>query len=122
MSLDDPAQADPAREQVPGSGLTVAETLAMLRAGAVLVDVRTPSEYRMSHAVPAIHIQLGWLATDLPAMAPGRAVVTICSYGNRSSQGAARLAADGHRAFFVAGGLTSWREAGERVVGSPPGW
>lgn len=104
-----------------GAGLSVAQTLAELRAGAVLVDVRTTNEYRLSHASPAIHIQLGWLATDLPVQAPGRTVITICSYGNRSSQGAVQLAADGYRAFFVAGGLSAWREAGERVVSSPPG-
>ncbi|WP_051208119.1 rhodanese-like domain-containing protein [Propionicicella superfundia] len=102
-----------------GSGIGVGEALAELRAGAVLVDVRTPNEYRTAHAQPAIHIQLGWLATDVPAQVPGRTIVTICSYGNRASQAAAQLAADGYRAFFVRGGLAAWREAGERVVSTP---
>lgn len=101
-----------------GSGIGVPDALAELRAGAVLVDVRTPSEYRREHASPAIHIQLGWLATDVPAQLPGRTIVTICSYGNRASQAAAQLAADGVRAFFITGGLRAWRAAGESVVAS----
>lgn len=55
----------------PGSGIGVPDALAELRAGAVLVDVRTPSNCRREHASPAIHIQLGWLATDVPRAASG---------------------------------------------------
>lgn len=105
--------------QSVGEGLTVGQTLSMLRQGAVLVDVRTPSEFRAGHAFCAVNIQLGWLATDIPVEYPDRTIVTICSYGNRSSRAAADLVSDGIRAFFVAGGLASWRQAGERVVLSP---
>lgn len=113
---------DTAADLPSGSGISVAEALAQLHDGAALVDVRTPSEYRMAHAQPAIHIQLGWLATDVPVQLPGRTIVTICSYGNRASQAAAQLAADGYRAYFVRGGLAAWRDAGERVVASPPAY
>ncbi len=112
---------EPRRGPEPGSGLTVKEALAKLHAGAVLVDVRTPSEYRASHALPAIHIQLGWLATDVPAQIPGKSIITVCSYGNRASQAARQLAADGYDAYYISGGLSSWRAAGEKVVASPPG-
>lgn len=113
--------ADDDSDDVPsGSGISVAEALARVHDGAALVDVRTPSEYRVAHAQPAIHVQLGWLATDVPVQLPGRTIVTICSYGNRASQAAAQLAADGYQAYFVRGGLAAWREAGERVVASPP--
>lgn len=117
MSATDDA---PAPDHVaPGGGLTVAQARDELARGAVLVDVRTPSEYRHGHAFPAIHIQLGWLATDVPVQIPGRTIVTICSFGNRASQAAAQLAADGIRAFYITGGLSAWRDAGELVVSSP---
>lgn len=112
---------DAGREPLPGTGITVAQTLAELRTGAVLVDVRTPSEYRHQHAPMAINVQLGWVSTEVPLIADGRTVITICSYGNRSSQAARLLAGAGHRAFYVHGGLTAWQAAGERAISTPTG-
>lgn len=88
----------------------------------MMIDVRTASEYRHGHAPMAINVQLGWVSTEVPLLAEGRTVITVCSYGNRSSQAARLLAGDGWRAFYLDGGLTAWRGAGEKVVSSLPGW
>ncbi len=106
----------------PGTGISVRQVLAELATGAVLIDVRTNSEFRHGHAPMAINVQLGWLSTEAPILAAGRTVITICMHGNRSSQGARLLALDGWRAFYVLGGLTAWTAAGERVISSMPGY
>ncbi|AKL68306.1 rhodanese-like domain-containing protein [Streptomyces sp. Mg1] len=91
-------------------------------AGAVVLDVREPEEYRAAH-VPGAHLApLSTLAAALPRVPKGRTVYVICASGNRSQWAADRLAAVGMDALSVAGGTRGWAGAGRPVVtGSAPG-
>ncbi|MBN9139954.1 MAG: rhodanese-like domain-containing protein [Micrococcales bacterium] len=100
------------------TSVSVAQARALLDDGAVLVDVRSPQEWRSEHAPAARHIPLDQLerrAGDLPAGTP---VVVMCHSGVRSAQGAAVLRRKGVDAHSLRGGIVAWRRAGERVTGA----
>lgn len=96
--------------------LSVAATLLLIEQGAVLLDVRSPSEFRAGHAPGSQHVGLPWVALDAPAVIGDRPVVTVCSSGYRSSQAAAVLARAGSRAYSLSGGLHAWQRAGQPLV------
>lgn len=100
-----------------------AEAVALVDAGAVLLDVRESAEWAAGHAPRARHIALGELpgrAAELPA---GRPVVTVCRSGMRSSRAAALLGRQGYEVSNLAGGMEAWQRAGLPVVakGGRPG-
>ena len=64
--------------------------------GAVLLDVREPSEWRAGHAPKARHIPLNDLDRRRKELPAGREIITVCRSGNRSARAAGILAADGH--------------------------
>ncbi|WP_030577432.1 rhodanese-like domain-containing protein [Streptomyces anulatus] len=92
------------------------------KAGAVVLDVREPEEYRAGHVPGAFLAPLSTPAAALPRVPEGRTVYVICASGNRSQWAADRLAAVGMDAVSVAGGTRGWAGAGRPVVtGSAPG-
>jgi phage shock protein E len=58
----------------------------ILRAGAVIVDVRTGSEYRAGHIQGSINIPLDRISGEIDKIRGlKKAVITVCRSGNRSS-------------------------------------
>ena len=96
----------PAAEEVD---LTVAR--ALWAAGDPVVDVRTPQEYAAGHVAGAVNVPLDRLPFALGDLPPGQ-VLTVCSLGNRSRQGAERLARLGRPAVSLRGGTKAWTAAG----------
>ncbi|MFE1440197.1 rhodanese-like domain-containing protein [Streptomyces sp. NPDC058739] len=90
-------------------------------AGAVVLDVREPEEYRLGHVPGARLAPLSVPAAALPHVPRGRQVYVICASGSRSQWAADRLAATGLDAVSVAGGTRGWVDSGRPVVaGSAP--
>jgi rhodanese-related sulfurtransferase len=88
-------------------------TAAGLRdAGAVVLDVREPSEWAEGHVPGATLIPLGELARRASELPHDGTIVVICLSGNRSAQGRDILLAAGYEATSVDGGMTAWRAAG----------
>jgi rhodanese-related sulfurtransferase len=88
-------------------------TAAGLRdAGAVVLDVREPSEWAEGHVPGATLIPLGELARRASELPHDGTIVVICRSGNRSAQGRDILLAAGYEATSVDGGMTAWRAAG----------
>jgi hydroxyacylglutathione hydrolase len=88
--------------------------------GAVLLDVRETSEWRAGHAPGAIHIpyeDVRARAREIPA---GRAIVTYCTGGVRSSLAASILEAAGRDVANLRGGFTAWRKAGLPISREKP--
>lgn len=87
-----------------------------------LIDVRTPAEFRASHAAGARLIPLDRLdpAAVLAARAPAdvdQPLYVICRSGSRGRQACERFAAAGFRgAVNVEGGTAGWARAGLPVV------
>ncbi|MFJ3975284.1 rhodanese-like domain-containing protein [Streptomyces sp. NPDC090021] len=91
-------------------------------AGAVVLDVREPEEYRAGHVPGARLAPMSTLAATPPRIPEGRTVYVICASGNRSQWAADSLAAVGMDAVSVAGGTWGWVGVGRPVVtGSAPG-
>ncbi len=78
---------------------------AHLQQGAVLVDVRTPEEYRGGHLPNAINIALEELTARLPARVPDRnqAVLLYCLSGARSGLARRQLKQLGYANVFNLG-------------------
>jgi rhodanese-related sulfurtransferase len=86
----------------------------LMRAGALMVDVREDGEFAQaripgSHSLALSRLEMG----ELP-LAEGQAVVFLCASGNRTNVHAARLArkAGDAEAYVMAGGLSAWSRAG----------
>jgi len=89
---------------------------ALLDAGALVLDVREPHEWRAGHAPKARHIPLGELPQRLSEVPANRIVVTVCRSGMRSRQAAALLAREGRQVTNLAGGMHAWARAGLPVT------
>ncbi|HEX8966420.1 MAG TPA: rhodanese-like domain-containing protein [Chloroflexota bacterium] len=82
-------------------------------AGAVLIDVRQPEEWRQGHAPKARLIPLGALQSHLAEIPRDREVLLICRSGNRSGAAQRQLLRLGYQQVYnVAGGMNAWAGAG----------
>lgn len=85
--------------------------------GAVLLDVRTPDEYRQGHIEDSVNLPL-----DRISKAPGKIpekttpIFVYCLSGARSSQAASSLKSMGYTQVVNIGGINAWR--GKIVTGS----
>ena len=79
----------------------------------ILVDVRTPTEFKDNHIKGAINIPAPDLRERHTELDPGKPVVLICSSGNRSSLAASILKRYGFKDIYnVAGGMSGYSAAG----------
>jgi len=95
--------------------------LGLQAAGGVLLDVREDDEWAAGHAPGAVHVPLAEVG-DAASRFDGQQVLAVCRSGGRSAKAAELLATAGIDVRNVAGGMTSWAEAGLPVVrddGSP---
>jgi hydroxyacylglutathione hydrolase len=84
--------------------------------GAVLLDVREESEWRAGHAPGAIHIPYEDVRARAREIPPGRAIVTYCAGGIRSSLAASILESSDRDVANLRGGFTAWQRAGLPVA------
>lgn len=96
--------------------IDVAGARTLLRAGALLVDVRTPAEWDAGHAPDAVHVPLETVPAQASALPRDRVVVVICRSGRRSQAAVAELGARGFDAHNLTGGMLAWVQAGLPVV------
>ncbi len=85
-------------------------------AGAVVLDVRRPDEYRSGHVPGAVLIPLDQLAARQDEIPEGDPLYVICAVGGRSLTAARALVDAGYSAVSVAGGTNGWIERGGDVV------
>jgi rhodanese-related sulfurtransferase len=84
--------------------------------GAVVVDVREPTECLAGHVPGARLIPMGQLASRLDELPRTEPVYLICQSGNRSSSMAAFLERAGFDVRSVSGGTAGWAAAGRPLV------
>ena len=100
--------------------VSVAQAAALRDAGAMVIDVREPSEWVAGHIQGATLIPLGQLASRLAEVPTGRSIVVVCHTGNRSAQGRDILRAAGYlTSTSMTGGMAAWAGAGQPIVTGP---
>jgi rhodanese-related sulfurtransferase len=85
--------------------------------GALIIDVRTPEEFKNGHIDGSLNIPLdkigeamAWLQKDVP-------IVVVCASGNRSAHAVMVLKANGFEKVYNGGG---WNSLGDLKAGGCP--
>ena len=90
--------------------------LAAHQQGALLLDVRSPAEFRSERVQGAVNLPLESVnATTVHALLQGReqaTVLLLCASGGRARTAAQRLASSGLKTLVVQGGTNSCAQAG----------
>ena len=79
-----------------------------------VLDVRQNSEYAEGHLPGSAHVELGQLASTVPDVGPGDAV--MCGHGERAATAASLLESAGKEAAVVIGGPDDWAAATGRPL------
>jgi rhodanese-related sulfurtransferase len=101
-------------------GVSAAEATTLInRRNAVVIDLRTASEYAQGHLPMARNVEFGELQAKIGQIAKnkGNPVVLVCQTGQQS-QKASRIVSDAGFAevHVLQGGLDAWQKAGMPVV------
>ncbi len=84
----------------------------LLKAGAVIIDVRTKAEFASGHIRGATNIPLQELAANLHRLPRESPVVVCCASGMRSASARSMLVAKGYSRVYDGGG---WRRLASRI-------
>jgi rhodanese-related sulfurtransferase len=108
---------DPQTLQV--THLTTAEFAAIINNGGILLDVRTPNEYREAHLENAS--ELDYYSNDFEknalALPKDKDVYVYCMKGGRSASASEILLKQGHpNVYNLLGGIHGWESEGLPVV------
>ena len=80
---------------------------ALLREGAVIIDVRTPKEFAGGHIEGSLNIPLNTLPSALKKIKKEKPVITCCASGMRSASAEKILRANGFTKVYDAGSWVS---------------
>jgi rhodanese-related sulfurtransferase len=92
------------------------EAVALLDAGAFLLDVRENEEWAAGHAPQATHVPMGEIQDRASELPVDRTVVCMCRVGGRSGAVAKALVVGGYDVRNVDGGMLAWAAAGLPVI------
>lgn len=108
--------------QTDAAGVNTTQTRSLVRQGALLIDVREPEEFDVSHLAGAINIPMDQiLEHGLPdGSGPDGPVVTYCTIGRRSGIVAKRLNDEGVRAYNLVGGILGVAQDAPDWIEPPP--
>ncbi|HZV18252.1 MAG TPA: rhodanese family protein [Sphingobium sp.] len=95
--------------------LSPAQAQAAIKAGATLVDIRSPDEHAREHIAGAVDMPLDRLDCDT---LPDGAVIFHCRSGMRTRSNADTLAAaaQGRPCYILDGGIDAWRACGQATA------
>ncbi|NNV57178.1 rhodanese-like domain-containing protein [Limnovirga soli] len=77
-----------------GLGSKTAELKELLSAGAIIIDVRSPEEFKGGHLHKSTNIPLQVLSQSINKL-KGKTVITVCASGGRSGMAATMLQKEG---------------------------
>ncbi len=89
---------------------------AEVPADAALLDVREADEWNAGHAPGARHLPMSELTTRMGEVPADDPLYVVCRSGGRSARVVQYLAAQGHPALNVDGGMQQWAAGGRPVV------
>ena len=91
----------------------------LVEAGALLLDVREPDEWRTGHAPAATLISMASVHDRHNELPHDRRIVVMCRSGGRSAAVTDSLIAAGFDAVNLVGGICAWQAAGLPVITDP---
>lgn len=101
------------RSLPPVKGITVREVQGRMKRGAVLVDVRSPREYRALHPAGAINVPPKLIKENQVGLPLDAEILVICLKGSRSAREARNLMKLGYtNVVDVLGGMEHWVKFG----------
>jgi rhodanese-related sulfurtransferase len=104
---------------VGGATVGTLQATRLINDGAVVVDVREPSEFAAGHVIDSRNIPVAQIASRAGELPANKAVIVLCASGSRSSRAAAALRKAGRAdVFCLDGGLAGWQQAGLPVMKS----
>lgn len=86
-----------------GTGIPV-DYAALIKNGAVIIDVRTKGEYQSGHIKDSVNIPLDVLKSNLSKLKKDQPIITCCASGMRSSSARSILKANGFAEVHNGGG------------------
>lgn len=90
-------------KKIVGGGPSI-DMKALVKDGAMIVDVRTKEEFKAGHIAGAINIPLNNLPTQLSAIPKNKVIITCCASGMRSASAKNLLKSKGYEAVHNGGG------------------
>ena len=87
-------------------GGTSVDFKALVKEGAMIIDVRTPSEFKGGHIKGAVNIPLQTLQASYAKIPKNKTIITCCASGMRSGSAKSLLKAAGYTV-HNGGGWTS---------------
>jgi rhodanese-related sulfurtransferase len=97
--------------------VNVNEGLALLEAGAFLLDVREDNEWESGRAASATHVALNAVPDHVAEFPRDRVILCVCRSGARSGRATKFLVDQGLDAVNLEGGMLAWSAEGEPIVG-----
>ena len=91
----------------PSSTVTPEEARTLVKAGATLLDVRSPGEWTQSHIEGAVLVPIDQISARMAEISRDRPVVVYCASGGRSAAGTAALRSAGYDARDL-GAMSRW--------------
>ena len=79
----------------------------VIKRGAVIVDVRTKSEFASGHAKVSVNIPLDNLRSEMSKLDKSKPIITCCASGIRSATAKNILVSNGFTEVYNGGGWTS---------------
>lgn len=80
---------------------------SLIQNGAVIIDVRSPQEFKSGHIVGSLNIPLPALKQSLDKISKEKVVITCCASGMRSASAKSILKSAGYREVHNGGGWMS---------------
>ena len=95
----------------------------LVKAGAVLIDIRETAEHAGENIPGARHHALSQIDAQHPVQAGDKVLVFHCKSGARTKMNAGRLAASAGQceAYILGGGIEAWKSAGLPTSANPTG-
>jgi rhodanese-related sulfurtransferase len=97
------------------------QAAAMVREGAVLIDIREANEHANENIPGARHHALSQIDAKHPARAGDTVLIYHCKSGARTNMNAKRLAAAAgdRQVYLLGGGIEAWKRAGLPTSAKP---
>lgn len=82
-----------------------ADYVELIRLGAIIVDVRTPGEYKSGHIKGSLNIPLDSIGNNLSKLKKDKCIICCCASGMRSGSAKSILKSKGYNEVYNGG---SW--------------